>query len=89
MKKVPRKIFSNDQLGWLTKGYMFLAKKGYNSMAKRVQFNKNRKKGYTTSRLGPKKDTQQLTYVVQNLKCGESPFLARNHRGVPFFGHGP
>ena len=35
VKKVPRKIISNAQPGWLTKGFMFLAKKGYNSMVKK------------------------------------------------------
>ena len=54
--------------------YVF-GQKGYNSMAKRVQFNTNRKKG-TPLVLGPEKDIQQLTYVVQNKKSGESPFLA-------------
>ena len=65
VKKVPRKIFSNAQVEWLAKGSMFLAKKGTIQWGKRVQFNTNRKKG-TPLGLGPKKDTQQLTYVVQN-----------------------
>ena len=65
MKKVPREIFSDAQLGWLTKGSMFLAKKGYNSMAKKGTVTHEEKKG-TSLGLGPKKDTQQLTYVVQN-----------------------
>ena len=58
---------------------------------KRVQF--NGQKGYSSTRiekkgtplgLGQKKDTQQLMYVVQNKQCGESPFLAQNHRFYPF-----
>ena len=66
VKEVPRKLFSNAQLGWLTKKiYMFLAKKGYNSMAKGYSSTRIEKKG-TPLGLGPKKDTQQLTYVVQN-----------------------
>ena len=36
-EKVPRKIFSSAQLGWLTKGYIFLPKK-YNSIAKKGTF---------------------------------------------------
>ena len=71
-------------------------KRLYGFGQKRVQF--NGKKGYSSTRiekkgtplgLGPKKDTQQLIYVVQNKKCGESPFFALNLRGVHFFGHPP
>ena len=66
VKKVPRKIFSNAQLGWLTKGYIFLAKKEYNSMAKKGAVQHEQKQKGTPRGLGPKKGTQQLTYVVQN-----------------------
>ena len=86
MKKVPRNVFSNAQLGWLTKGYMFSAKKGYNSMTKRVQFNTNRKKG-TPLRFRAKEGHIAVNVCRAELKMRRISFLARNLRGVPFFGH--
>ena len=66
-EKVPRNlrrfIFSNAQLGQLTKTYIFWPKKGTIQGQKRTQFNTNRKKGYT-----PK---------VQGQKSAHSRFVCR------------
>ena len=51
-------------LGGSQKAICFWAKKGTIQWQKRVQFKTNKKKG-TPLGLGPKKDTQKLTYVVQ------------------------
>ena len=71
-------MFLNAQLGWLTKGYIFLAKKGTIQWQKWVQFNTNRKKGYT-SRFRAKKGHTAVNVCRAELK----------NRRMSFFGPKP